>query len=158
MFSFVNWWSLVSTQHQQEFTIWRYSEEGNLIQCKQLNWDTTLDRSALLHSLPVFSALARRLPRVMWGGGMQWVFSQSAKGTCRVSGTDLDRQQSPSLVPDWFIFMQMRTASPHSEFDWTESHCFDWLKWSYSGQWKCCWGYTCAAAIGLGKPQTQWLK
>lgn len=44
------------------------------------------------------------------------MINQSGKGTCtlRVSGTDLDRQKSPSLVSDWSIFMQMRTSSPQN--------------------------------------------
>ena len=37
------------------------------------------------------------------------------KGTCRNTGElDLYSQKFPPLVPDWSIFMQMRTLNPHS--------------------------------------------
>ena len=95
--------------------------------------------TALLFSGPVQSAM----PALIFSGQMSylWCFiffaSASARGKhslklwwkekmCSSSQKEVDlyRQKSPLLVPDGYVFMQMRTPNP--QFDWSKKHSPDW--------------------------------
>lgn len=115
-----------------------YGEEGNFIQCKQLNYDITwlwnsmtvrqpcsngaLPCPSLLHLCLLCSGLIHMLCFALPGGRLP-CFS-SRRGNAVFSGrehtllsqrkADLYREKSLLLVLDLFVLMQMSTPNPHS--------------------------------------------
>lgn len=71
------------------------------------------------------------------------------------------KQQSPPLVADWSILMQMRTPNAPSLIG-PKRYCPDCSEWSHSDLWlvneDVDEGYSCAALIRQETPQSYWLK
>ena len=84
-----------------------------------------------------------------------FVFSLWWKGkVCSLSqgGVYLHRWKSPSLVPDWFVLMQMETLNPWSLIGSKDTVLIDQNGAAVIGWWRCWCGYSCTVLIGQGKP------
>lgn len=92
-----------------------------------------------------------------WGSGtlcLWWigtVYSPSQRGEdCYTS-----REKFPSLVPDWFVLMQMSTPDPHRLIGPKSTALIGWNGAALIGQWRC---HSYGALIRLRKLQSYWLK
>ena len=69
---------------------------------------------------------------------------------------DLKREECLCPLTGWSVSMQIKTLNPHSLIGPKNTILIGQNEAALMGQWRCKWGYSCAAPIGWGKSQSHW--